>query len=139
MLIRKTDQKYKIQQPITTIEELENSLPHGESVPLWWDDAWSLFYHNIWGRIRYMGPDGQGDFQRRKFFLYRAKPTSEFIIEQREYDANNVWGEKISTRYLCPNCGEDLIPYDHDFERQLINHNDKVKYCPDCGYPLLWY
>ena len=113
-------------------------IPEYETIPLWWDDGWYLFYINIWNKLYYMSPHGQVEFYRRKFFLYKNKPQPEFIIEKREYRKWKCFKNEIITTYHCPNCDNDLIPYDYDFERQFIGHLARVKYCPDCGYPLLW-
>lgn len=120
------------------LKSLKDIIPKYETVPLWWNDGWCLFYINIWGKIYYMSPQGSGELHGRKFFLYEKKPQPEFIIEKREYREWIVFGDKILTRYCCPNCDNDLVPYDYDFDRQLIGHIARVKYCTKCGYPLLW-
>lgn len=129
---------YKKQKPITTLDILNKEIPDGETVPFWWDDGWYLFYRNMWKNIYYMSPKGQGELHIKKFFLYKNKPQPEFVVEQREFRKWECSENEMFSTYHCPNCEEDLVPYNYDFERQFIGHLARVKYCPNCGYPLLW-
>lgn len=45
---------YKLQTPIINLKSLQDVIPKYETVPLWWDDGWYLFYINIFGNIYYM-------------------------------------------------------------------------------------
>jgi hypothetical protein len=127
---------YKIATPIT-FEELQSTLPHYEPIPIWWDNECYLMYWNVWNKIYYMSPNGQGELRNNKWTMfYDRKLKPEYIVEKRDY-----WKFLRESRssYHCPNCDRDLVPYDYNYKDVFLTGQRRQKFCSKCGYPILWY
>lgn len=129
--------KYKIAIPIT-YDELQSKIPRYETIPIWWDNECYLMYWNIWGKIYYMHPNSRGELTNKKFMFYDKKLEPQFVTEKREYYRYS-WGHSIYTNYHCPNCDNDLEPYDYDYSNIFQRGKQRQHFCSECGCPILWY
>ena len=130
---------YKIARPMT-YDELKNKIPEYDVIPIWADNECRLVYFNIWGKIYYMSPDGQGELRNvRKIVFYDRKLQPEFVVAKREYIKWYSFPNEIRTNFHCPNCDSNLVPYDYDYSRLFASGQVRHNFCKECGYPLLWY